>query len=90
MKSTRGKRRINATSGDDDATSTRGGGDLKRECQWWWLPTSDTTQTQKKDVDEFDAEKDAFERYSEVMLGLLEEAEAAERRGEKCVPVAWL
>jgi len=88
VKSTRGKRRINATSGDDDATSTtRGGGDLKRE----WLPTSDTqTQTQKKDVDEFDAEKDAFERYSEVMLGLLEEAEAAERRGEKCVPVAWL
>jgi len=41
-------------------------------------------------VDEFDAEKDAFERYSGVMLGLLEEAEAAERRGEKCVPVAWL
>lgn len=82
-KSTRGKRRINPTStpGGNDATSTRGGD--KRES---WLLTSDA----QKDAYEFDAEKDAYERYSEVMLSLLEEAEASERRGGKCAPVAWL
>jgi hypothetical protein len=82
--SARGKRRhgssdATSTAGgdDDDDDATRGGsGDKKRE---WWPPTS-----------EFDAEKDAYERYSDVMLGLLEEAAASERRGGTCAPVAWL
>lgn len=75
-KSTRGKRRTSC-----DATSTLGG-DKHR---WrWWHHTSDTQELE----DAYDAEKDAYELYSEVMLSLLEEAAVAERRGGKCAPVA--
>ena len=84
-KSTRGKRRIDATStttgGDDDATSTTGARDKQED-----PPTSDAY-----DYEFDDAEKDAYELYSEVMLSLLEEAAASERRGGKGgTPVAWL
>ena len=85
-KSTRGKRRIDATStttggDDDDATSTPGARHKQEE-----PPTSDSAY----EFDD-DAEKDAYELYSEVMLSLLEEAAASERTGGKGgTPVAWL
>ena len=85
-KSTRGKRRINATStttgGDDDDAMSTPGARHKQEDP----PTSDAY-----DYEFDDAEKDAYELYSEVMLSLLEEAAASERRGgEGATPVAWL
>ena len=84
-KLTRGKRPIqfNATTGgDDDATSTPGARHKQED-----PPTSDAYDYEFDD----DAEKDAYELYSEVMLSLLEEAAASERRGGKGgTPVAWL
>ena len=84
-KSTRGKRPIqfNATTGgDDDATSTPGARHKQED-----PPTSDAYDYEFDD----DAEKDAYELYSEVMLSLLEEAAASERRGgEGATPIAWL
>ena len=86
-KSTRGKRRIkfNATStttgGDDDDAMSAPGARHKQEDP----PTSDAYEFDD------DAEKDAYELYSEVMLSLLEEAVASERRGGKGgTPIAWL
>ena len=87
-KSTRGKRRIDATSttvgGDDDDAMSAPGVRHKQEDP----PTSDSAYDYEFDDD---AEKDAYELYSEVMLSLLEEAAASERRGgEGATPVAWL